>query len=147
MTIAHAQRRRRGFTLAEVLLVLVILVILVSLAVPTYTGARKKANINSARTQIGLFRTPLEMYSLDMNCFPTTEQGLEALREAPSGLADQSKWGPDPYLEGKIPLDPWGSPYQYQCPGRRNQNSYDIWSWGPDRQDGTNDDIGNWEKE
>lgn len=137
--------RSRGFTLIEVLLVLVILVILVSLVVGTYTTAQKKANVNAARTQIGLFDTPLKMYYMDMNMYPTTQQGLQALREPPSDLPNPQQWGI--YLEKPIPNDPWGHPYQYECPGSNNANSYDIWSLGPDKADGTGDEIGNWLQE
>jgi general secretion pathway protein G len=137
-------RRRRGFTLMEVLLVLVILVILGSLAVGAFTSVQGKANINAAKAQIGLFETPLDMYHLDLKTYPTTAQGLEALRTAPADLANVNAWGPDPYLDDPIPLDPWGQPYQYAFPGQRNTTKYDIWSMGPDSVDGTADDIGNW---
>jgi len=145
MTLSHSRRRRGGFTLVEVLLVLVILVILVSLVVGGYTSAQKKANLNAAKAQIGLFETPLKMYYMDLNTYPTTDQGLEALRNPPGDLPNPDKWGPDPYLEKNIPLDPWGNPYQYEQPGRNNANSYDIWSFGPNGADGDDDDIGNWE--
>ena len=141
----HRRRRSRGFTLIEVLLVLVILVILVSLVVGTYTSAQNRANINAARTQIGLFDTPLGLFYLAMNSYPTTEQGLQALREPPSDLPNPKKW--DMYLGKPVPLDPWGNRYQYQCPGRSDNAPYDIWSWGPDKTDGTDDDIGNWLEE
>lgn len=85
------------------------------------------------------------MYQLNMSDYPTSEEGLEALRQAPSG-SGSSKWD-GPYLEGRIPVDPWDNPYQYQSPGKNNPHSYDIWSFGPDRSDGTDDDIGNWEQE
>lgn len=147
MAISRSRRRRGGFTLVEVLLVLVILVILVSLVVGGYTAAQKKANLNAAKTQIGLFETPLDMYYMDTNAYPTSEQGLEALLEPPADLRNPKKWGPDPYLKKRVPLDPWGDPYQYECPGRHNPNSYDIWSLGPDGAEGTVDDVGNWEEE
>jgi len=142
---SHRRSRSRGFTLIEVLLVLVILVILVSLVVGTYTTAQKKANANAARTQIGLFDTPLKMYYMDMNMYPTTEQGLQALREPPGDLPNPEKW--DRYLEKPIPNDPWGNPYQYESPGTYNTDSYDIRSLGPDGSDGTGDEVGNWLEE
>ena len=143
----HSRHRRssRGFTLIEVLLVLVILVILVSLVVGTYTKAQQTANRRAARTQIGLFETPLKMYYMEMNSYPSTQHGLQALREAPSDLPNPHKWYT--FLEKPIPNDPWGQPYEYQCPGEVNEDSYDIWSLGPDKADGTDDDIGNWIEE
>ncbi len=139
-------RRRGGFTLIEVLLVLVILVILVSLVVGGYTTAQRKAMTDAARAQIGLFKTPLSMYHLAMFNYPSTQQGLEALLNAPSDLGNSKKWD-GPYLEEGVPLDPWGNPYQYESPGKFNTNTYDIWSFGPNQSDGDDDDIGNWEKQ
>jgi len=135
------RRRRRGFTLIEVLLVLVILVILGSLVGIQIRSAHKKGLANAARSQIGLFKTPLESYALDMGDFPSASAGLQALASS-SGDSQSSKWQ-GPYME-KVPLDPWGRDYQFANPGRHNPNSYDIWSIGPDGAEGTDDDIGNW---
>jgi len=135
--------RRSGFTLIEVLLVLVILVVIGSLVGLQVTGARKRAMINAARTQIGMFKTPLANFQLDMGTYPTTAHGLQSLLTCPSDVANSTKYG-GPYLTGnKVPLDPWDKPYQYASPGRRNAD-YDVWSLGPDGADGTDDDIGNW---
>mgnify|MGYP000954076572 CR=1 FL=1 len=135
--------RRKGFTLIEVLLVLVILVILVSLVVGTYSSAQRQAQVNAAKSQIGLFKTPLEMYRMNLNVYPSNDQGLEALRTPPANLANPTKWQ-GPYLDQQIPLDPWDNPYYYAAPGRMNPDTYDVWSAGPDGQTGTADDIGNW---
>jgi general secretion pathway protein G len=135
--------RRRGFTLIEVLLVLVILVILASFAVMQFGGVRDDAQIDQAKTQIGLFKTGLELYELKFGDFPATNEGLEALRTGPANSADTSNW--KPLLDTQVPLDPWGNPYQYSFPGTHNPNKYDLWSMGPDGQEGTSDDIGNWE--
>ena len=149
MTVSsiHALRRRRcgGFTLIEVMLVLMILVIIASMAVVAIRPMRKKARIQAARTQIKVFETPLEAYEMDLNEFPSTNQGLEALLSPPSDLPNQDKWF-GPYLKGNtVPLDPWGQPYQYEYPGKQNQQDVpDIWSFGPDKRDGTDDDVGNW---
>jgi general secretion pathway protein G len=134
--------RRRGFTLIEVLLVLVILVVMGSMAVLAYGPIQRRANINAARTQIGLFKTPLQTYQLNVGSLPTTAQGLDALRRPPADLPNPAKW--DATLDSEVPLDPWGSPYHYACPGPHNPDSYDVWSSGPDGIDGTADDIGNW---
>ena len=89
-------------------------------------------------------RTPLVTYRLHMGGYPSTEEGLAALKTAPPGKTD--RWR-GPYLDEsiKIPiLDPWNEPYQYRYPGVHNKDGYDLWSKGPDKTDGTDDDIGNW---
>jgi len=137
----HNRRRRAGFTLIEVLLVLVILVILGSLSVAMFTNTQTNANIKAAQSQIGLFKTPLDQYHLDMNRYPSR---LEDLLQRPADAANPNQWK-GPYLEGSsIPVDPWGNPYQYDPSGTRNPNRPDIWSLGPDGVDNTDDDIGNW---
>ena len=138
--------RRRGFTLMEVLLVLVILVVLGSLAALSYDAIRRRADIQAAKSQIGLFETPIQMYQMAIGGYPTTTQGLEALRSAPGDLPNPAKWD-GPYLNKPIPLDPWDKPYQYVSPGMHNPDSYDVWSFGPDGIGGTEDDIGNWSSE
>jgi general secretion pathway protein G len=135
-------RRNRGFTLIEVLLVLVILVIIASLAVTAYGPIQKKANINAAKVQIGAFETPLNAFNLDIGMFPTSNQGLQALRSPPGDLPNPGAWN-GPYLNKEIPLDPWGRPYIYISPGRYNQD-YDVYSLGPYGQDNSPDNIGNW---
>jgi general secretion pathway protein G len=137
------ERRRGGFTLIEVMLVLMILVILASLAVGAFAPMRRKARIDAAKSQIGLMKTPLQVYEVAIGNLPTTTQGLEALRSAPSDIPNASKWD-GPYLDIPVPLDPWGNPYQYACPGTHNPDGYDVWSFGPDGANGTADDIGNW---
>lgn len=140
----NSRRRRRGaLTLVEVMLVLVILMIIASLAVTAYGPIQRKAYINAAKTQIRAFKTPLDAYRLDLGDFPATAQGLEALRNMPSDLRDPSKWN-GPYLDSVVPLDPWGNPYQYEYPGRHQPDMPDIWSFGPDGVDNTEDDVANW---
>jgi general secretion pathway protein G len=143
MKSSPSRRPRRGFTLVEVLLVLVILVIIVSLAATNYISAQKRAYKKAAEAEIGLLSQPLDMYYLDLNCYPTSDQGLEALRTPPADAANSQKWQ-GPYLKNNVPLDPWENPYRYVAPGQRNPDSYDLWSMGPDGADGTDDDIGNW---
>lgn len=143
---------RQGFTLMEVLLVLVILVVLMGFAVPSLLGSKKKADIDAAKTQIGLFRTSLEKYALDLNVFPTTEQGLDSLVEKPSDLEEekQANWaGPYISVSGKeAPKDPWGHKYSYEYPPTHGSGEYpDIWSAGPDGKEGSEDDIVNWSKD
>ncbi|HUY32903.1 MAG TPA: type II secretion system major pseudopilin GspG [Pirellulales bacterium] len=136
------RRRRQGFTLIEVLLVLVILVILGSLVGIQIRSAQKSALLKAAKSQVGMFDSPLQRYALDMGDFPTASVGLGALVSAPSD-AKSAQWA-GPYLEKGVPADPWGNQYQYANPGRHNAGSYDVWSLGSDGADGTDDDIGNW---
>ncbi len=136
------KRGRAGFTVIEVMLVLVILMVLASLAGVAVNTQRKSAFIRAAGVQIGMFETPLEAYRLDIGKLPTTQQGLESLREAPSDLTNPDKWQ-GPYLSKPIPNDPWDNAYQYESPGKHEADMPDIWSWGPDGIDGTDDDISN----
>jgi general secretion pathway protein G len=146
MTISTQQRRRRaGFTLVEVLLVLAILVIIGSLVVGNYVRIQRNAERSAARTQIAAFKTPIQTYRMDVGYFPST---LEALVEPPPDLVNPIRWK-GPYLEGGIlPYDPWGNPYQYAYPGSYMGEDYpDIWSFGPNGIDGDDDDVGNWLEE
>ncbi len=141
------QAPRRAFTLIEVLLVLVILVVLMGFAVPSMLGSKKKADIDAAKTQIGLFRPALEKYALDMGTFPTTEQGLESLQKKPEDLEEekQAEWS-GPYVS-TISKDPWGHPYSYEFPPSHGEGDFpDVWSFGPDGKEGSEDDIVSWTK-
>lgn len=138
--------RREGFTLMEVLLVLVILVVMGSLATVYLRGTREKSFAKMAEAQINAFKTSITEYDMDMNGYPTTSQGLQALVEPPSDLKNPDKWT-NPYLDvsvkdgqRSVPLDPWDNPYQYELV---DSDTYRIWSWGPDGVDGTEDDITN----
>jgi general secretion pathway protein G len=137
-----ANRRRRGFTLIELLLVLVILGVLAAIVVPKFSGRTEQARITAAQTQIATFGTALDAFEVDNGHYPKGKDGLQDLVSAPR---DATSWK-GPYLGGKgeIPLDPWGNPYVYECPGRYNQSSYDIVSAGPDGQLGGDDDIANY---
>lgn len=132
--IRRQRKPRAGFTLIEVLLVLAILVILGGMVGIYFSRIQGNAYSDAAKTQMGMFSQNLKIYRLDTGGYPTTEQGLNALVEQPSGL---TKWR-GPYLEGAIPVDPWGQPYQYKLEGG---DQYLIWSFGPDRADGTEDDV------
>lgn len=135
--------RRHAFTLMEVMLVLVILVIIGGIAAVAFQTADRNARIKAADAQIKGFSTPLGMYRMDIDDFPASADGLQALRTAPSGLANPAKWR-GPYLDKDVPLDPWENPYSYEYPGKHQTDQPDIWSFGPDQLDGTEDDIGNW---
>ena len=142
---SRRKRRRAGFTLIEVLLVLVILMILAGMATLAYGPIQKSAKTKATHVQIGLFEPLLGLYDLDVGDYPSTQQGLAALREAPSDLADPDKWK-GKYLKDPIPLDPWGNEYQYEFPGTHEEDEPDIWSFGPDGLNGTEDDVTNWDE-
>ena len=131
---------RAGFTLIEVLLVLIILVIIGSLAANVFTGTQDRASMNAAKSNVDLVRSAIDRYRLDMNKYPSK---LTDLWEKPSDTTQAEKWS-GPYLE-KMKPDPWGNEYQYSATGEHNSDKYDFWSSGPDGQSGTDDDIGNWE--
>lgn len=128
---------RSGFTLVEVLLVLAILVILASVVAVAVIPAMKKSRVRAAKAQAGLLSQQLEFYYTDVSSFPTTQQGLAALRVRPADLTDPTKWE-GPYAGKDIPPDPWGRPYQYTCD---DGQSFSLRSTGPDGQPGTDDDI------
>ena len=159
---------RSGFTLVELLIVMAILVLLVSMVGPRLLGSKAKADISAVKTQIGMFQAALERYAIDMNTFPSKEQGLQALITEPSadslggegdlGGEDVALEGEEggsetggsnwdgPYLKAdRIPKDPWGNSYGYEFPATHNKQGIpDIWSFGPDGQENTEDDITSW---
>ncbi|MEQ9408394.1 MAG: type II secretion system protein GspG [Fuerstiella sp.] len=175
MKKTHTTRTRRpfprhGFTLTELLIVMAILVLLVSLVGPRLLGSKEKADINSVKTQIGMFQASLERYAIDLNRFPSSEQGLAALIAPPAadstgeaggdsgggeslelegedgaGGGSSSAWD-GPYIKTEtLPKDPWGNSYRYEFPATHNKlNVPDIWSLGPDGQENTDDDIVSW---
>lgn len=143
--VHRSLRGRGGFTLIELLLVLVIVATLAALVAPTFMGRSKDAKIKAARGQIGNFEVALKLFEQDYGRYPTTDEGLDALVSTPA-LAD-GKENDVVYLEKGVPKDPWGNPYQYASPGEKNSRFVDIYSLGPDGQDETGDEVGNWEAE
>ena len=136
---------RQAFTLLELLLVVFIIGILAALVVGRFVGVQEGAKITVAKGQISELEKALERYKLDMDKYPTTEEGLNALFKAPDDPDQAKKW--KGYLQKAIPKDQWGKDYIYKCPGEHNTTTFDLYSWGPDGQEGTEDDVKNWSED
>ena len=136
---------KKGFTLIEIMLVVIIIGVLVAMIVPNIAGRSEQARTTAARTDIeSNLATALDLYQLDNGRYPSTEQGLDALMHQPGAAPAPPKWN-GPYLKKKkMPKDPWGRDYVYAFPGTRNASGYDLSSLGPDGAE-SKDDIANWE--
>lgn len=140
----NLHKQNKGFTLIEILIVVVIISVLAIAVVPQFLDQPGKARVARAQSDIQNIKKALSMYKLDNYSYPSTSQGLQALVNAPSGQPEAKNWKPGGYVE-KLVTDPWGNPYQYLNPGSRSQ--IDIYSFGADGQPGgveENQDIGNW---
>ena len=138
--------RQAGVTLIEMLVVVTIIALFAALVGPSLFRQGDKARVTAARVQIKNFMTALGMYKLETGVFPTTEQGLAALRVAPSGV---KQWQ-GPYLPQDVPADPWGNPYVYRYPPENGGNEPEIISYGADGQPGGEDiaaDIVSWKNQ
>ena len=136
---------QRGFTLIEIMVVVVIIGVLGAIVVPQFMSRPDQAKVTAARTDIQAIATALEMYRLDTFNYPSTQQGLEALTKQPASTPVAKNWNPQGYLKN-MPLDPWGTPYQYLNPGTHSAG-YDLFSLGSDGVaggEGYGADIGNW---
>ena len=139
------QQRQRGFTLIEIMVVVVILGILAALVVPQVMSRPDQAKVTVAKGDIKAIAAALDMYKLDNFAYPSTQQGLDALVKKPSGTPQPKNWNRDGYLK-RLPKDPWGNDYQYLSPGTQGQ--FDLYSFGADGKPGgseLNADIGNWD--
>jgi len=134
--------QRGGFTLLEIMMVVIIISLLLGVAINKMTGAVDQARIVATKADLQSISTQLKLYNGMNGFYPTQSQGLQALVTMPSSAPAPRQW--HQYFE-KVPHDPWDSPYNYVFPGRHNPNSFDLYSSGPDRQAGTADDIGNWD--
>lgn len=142
----HRRWRRAAFTLIELLVTIAIIATLAAIVAPALFGNVGEARRNTARSQLQIFALALDAYRLDNDAFPTTEQGLEALRTFPASGDAPPNWK-GPYLRQLLPLDPWGRPYVYAAPGVANPNTYDLYSLGKDGKiggDGENGDLTSW---
>lgn len=136
---------RAAFTLLEIMIALAILGLLVGLAVTNLGNIFGEKQVEVAHIYVSsTLPLTLDTYRLSMSSYPSTSEGLQVLMTAPAGAG--SRWK-GPYVKENTewpPRDPWNEPYQYSYPGKHNPRSYDLWSKGPDKTDGTADDIGNW---
>ena len=132
-------RLRRGLTLIELVVVLIVIGLLAGLVAPQILGRVSDARETTAKTQIELLGVALENYHLDNGVYPSSQQGLGALRTKPSGIPDARNWR-GPYLKKDIPVDPWGRPYIYKSPGDKDRAGFDIQTLGKDGKPGGTDE-------
>lgn len=146
MSMRSSRRAERGFTLIEIMVVVIILGVLGALVLPNVMSRPDHAKLTAARTDIQSISTALEIYRLDNGRYPTTAQGLDALVKRSTVAPLPRQWSAQGYLKS-TPTDPWGSHYQYASPGTRSTQGYDLYSLGGDGQPGGEEmdaDIGNW---
>jgi general secretion pathway protein G len=137
---------RAGFTLVEILVVVIVIGLLAGLVGPRILGRVSEARTAAARTQIELLGLALDNYRLDSGGYPTSEQGLSALQEKPARDPIPTNWR-GPYLKKAIPADPWGRPYGYKSPGEHDPSGYDLWTFGRDGEpggEGDDADVVSW---
>ncbi len=142
------QHTRQGFTLIEIMAVVLIIGLLTGVVGFQIFAQVDKGRVVAARSQLTMLEGGLESYRMDNGRFPNTEQGLDALFNAPTSEPVPRNYQPGGYLKGgREPMDPWGNSYLYESPGEHNEHSIDIWSYGADGQaggEGVDSDIGNW---
>lgn len=139
---AYRPNQSAGFSLVEILTVLALIAVLGGLIVGAFGGILGGGQEAAAQQFVNQsLEAPLLKYKIDLGSYPTTDQGLNALKSAPGDKA--ARWK-GPYIDKSLE-DPWGNPYQYRYPGTKNQGKYDLWSFGPDGVESA-DDIGNWDQ-
>lgn len=127
--------RRAGFTLVEILVVIIVIAMLATLVAPSVFQHVDSAKSSTAKAQIEMLSAALDAYRLDNDRYPSTEQGLAALRQAPSASPVARRWR-GPYLRRELPVDPWGQPYVFRSPGTVNPESFDLLTLGRDGREG-----------
>lgn len=147
MNFKHTpDNRQRGFTLIELMAVIVILALLSGIVIPKVWQQVQKAKITTAKSQIENLSAALQRFYMDCGFFPTTEQGLQTLLEKPSIGRQCKNYDEGGYLDKKkLPKDPFGNDYVYKSPGVKRPDSFDLLSKGPDGEEGNEDDIVSWE--
>ncbi len=144
---AKSIRKQQGFSLIEILVVLVIMGLLISIIAPNVLGRADEARVQKVFADFSAIETALRMYRLDNYVYPSSEQGLQALVDRPTLEPVPTNWKQDGYLEA-LPVDPWGNPYRYLSPGQNGQ--YDVFTFGADGTrggEGQNADYGNWQNQ
>ena len=139
--------RQSGFTLVEMLVVIIIIGVLAALVAPQLFQNTGRAKTAAASAQIEMLSTSLETYRLDNSYFPSSQQGIDALFKKPTAPPVPTNWH-GPYIKKSVPKDPWGRPYKYMCPGKINPETFDLYSLGRDGKDGgtgEDKDIKSWE--
>lgn len=135
-SVSKKQRDLRGFTLMEIMVVVVIIGLMATMLVPRIMSLPDKAGVTKAKAEIATLSQALKMYKLDNGYYPSTEQGLMALIQQPSGEPEALNWKPDGYIEGsEVPKDPWGRTYLYRSPGSGGAD-FEIISLGKDGKEG-----------
>jgi len=143
MKIHSKPKSAAAFTLIEIMIVVIIIGILAATIIPQFMGTTNDAKVSAAKSHIAELESALGRFNVHMDRYPTSEEGLKILVEAPAG--EESKWR-GPYVN-QIRADPWGNPYQYRVPGVHHPSTFDLWSRGADGADGGEGegaDIGNW---
>jgi general secretion pathway protein G len=136
-------RRAAGFTMIEIMVVVIIIGVLAALIIPQFMGTTTDAKISAAKSDVSQIESAIERFNIHMDRYPTMDEGLKVLVEAPA--SEDKKWR-GPYIK-QLRADPWGNPYQYRVPGIHHTSTFDVWSCGADKQDGgdgPNADVGNW---
>jgi general secretion pathway protein G len=137
------RRPRKAFTLVEIIIVIALIGVIMSLTIPQIAGIFEDSKVDAEKLKVTkTLPSVLMRYNTHVGHYPSTEEGLGVLLNPPQNGADRWK---GPYVDSTKDLtDSWDNPYQYKYPGTRKSRSFDLWSVGPDKQDGTGDDIGNW---
>jgi len=144
MKTRFKRKQPDGFTLVEIMVVLVVIGILAAAIIPQFIGTTQDAKVSTAKASVAELESALGRFYVNMDRYPSNEEGLKALVEAPTG--EEKKWR-GPYVN-QVRTDPWGNPFQYRAPGVHHASSFDIWSRGADGADGGEGeaaDIGNWQ--
>jgi len=140
----HRNNSQAGFTLLEIVIVLLIIGVIAGIGVSMLLKPTGDAEIVKAKTSIKMFETALLSYHLAGNTYPSEQQGLDSLYEKPQSSPQPAIWRRQIKNQADL-TDPWGNPYEYHFPAKIGESNFDVYSYGPDGQKGTSDDIGNWQ--